>query len=101
METIDLITLRARRELSSFTRETKQPTKLELLDLDTLRQFNSIEIDEEHVTIKYNEKIERKYNANEITHREWVVQIQRRPRIRRRDPQRHRAGAQAPARPAG
>ena len=32
----------------------------------------NIEIDEEHITIKYNEKIERYYNANTITHREWV-----------------------------
>ena len=73
METIDLITLRAKRELSAFTRETKQPTKIELMDLDTLRQFNSIEIDEEHITITFNEKTVRKYNANEVTHKEWCL----------------------------
>jgi Fe-S-cluster containining protein len=71
METIDLITMRARRELTAFNRETAQPTKLELLDLDPLKQFNSIEIDEEHVTITYNEKIARKYNSNEVTYKEW------------------------------
>ena len=71
METIDLITMRARRELTAFTRETAQPTNLELLDLEQLKQFNSIEIDEEHVTITYNEKIARKYNSNEITYKEW------------------------------
>jgi Fe-S-cluster containining protein len=71
METIDLITLRARRELSAFTRETRQPTKIELIDLEQLRQFNSIEIDEEHVTINYNETIKRSYNTNEITYKEW------------------------------
>jgi Fe-S-cluster containining protein len=70
-ETIDLITLRAKRELAAFTRETGQPTKLELLDLEPLRQFNSIEIDEEHVTITYNENITRRYNTNEVTYREW------------------------------
>ncbi|MBV8720691.1 MAG: hypothetical protein JO277_00995, partial [Candidatus Eremiobacteraeota bacterium] len=56
METIDLITLRAKRELAAFTRETRQSTKVELLDLEPLRQFNSIEIDEEHITIRFNEK---------------------------------------------
>lgn len=71
METIDLITMRARRELTAFKRETGQPTKLELLDLDPLRQFNSIEIDEEHVTITYNEKIARSYNVSEVTYKEW------------------------------
>jgi Fe-S-cluster containining protein len=71
METIDLITLRARRELSAVTRETGQPTKLELLDLEPMRQVASIEIDEEHITITYNERIKRSYNANEVTYREW------------------------------
>jgi Fe-S-cluster containining protein len=71
METIDLITLRARRELAAFTRESHQPTKPELLDLEPLRQYTSIEIDEEHITITYNEKTVRSYNTNEITHKEW------------------------------
>jgi len=72
METIDLITLRARRELAAFTRETKQPTKIELMDLETLRQFNSMEIDEENITITFNETTTRRYNMNEVTHKEWV-----------------------------
>ncbi|MBV8602183.1 MAG: YkgJ family cysteine cluster protein [Candidatus Eremiobacteraeota bacterium] len=71
METIDLITLRARRELGAFTRETAQPTKLDLLDLEPLRQINNIEIDEEHITITYNEKISRSYNTNAVTYKEW------------------------------
>jgi len=71
METIDLITLRAKKELAAFTRETKQPTKLELLDLDPLRQFNDIEIDEEHITITYNERTVRSYNVIEVTHKQW------------------------------
>lgn len=71
METIDLITMRAKRELIAFNRETAQPTKLELLDLEPLKQFNSIEIDEEHVTITFNENIARKYNTNEVTYKEW------------------------------
>jgi Fe-S-cluster containining protein len=71
-ETIDLI---ARHELSNlrrFTRETGQPTTLDRLDLEPMTHVQNIEIDEEHITIKYNERIERRYNANEITHREWV-----------------------------
>lgn len=71
METIDLITLRAQRELKAFSRETGQPTKVEQLDLEPLNHFESIEIDEEHVTITYNERTVRRYNTNEITHREW------------------------------
>ena len=71
METIDLITLRAQRQLDAFTRETKQPTRLELLDLEPLRQLSSMEVDEEHITITYNEKIKRSYNANEVTYKEW------------------------------
>jgi Fe-S-cluster containining protein len=37
-----------------------------------MKNVQNIEIDEEHVTIKYNQRIERRYNANEITHKEWV-----------------------------
>ena len=37
-----------------------------------MTNVQNIEIDEEHITIKYNEKIDRRYNANAITHREWV-----------------------------
>jgi Putative zinc- or iron-chelating domain len=66
METIDLTALR------NFTRRTGQPTHPELLDARALEHVNKIEIDEEHVTIEFDEKTTRYYNANEITHREWV-----------------------------
>lgn len=65
METIDLIGLR------DITRRTGQPTHPELLDARPMEQVKEIEITEEHITIKYNEKTTRYYNANEITHREW------------------------------
>jgi Fe-S-cluster containining protein len=71
-ETIDLIAHRELRNLRRFTRETGQPTSIDQLDLTPMTSVQNIEIDEEHITIKYNEKIERRYNANEITHREWV-----------------------------
>jgi len=71
-ETIDLIAHRELRNLRKFTRETGQPTTMELLDLEPMTAVQNIEIDEEHVTIKYNEKIERKYNANAMSYREWV-----------------------------
>ena len=66
METIDLINLR------SFARRTGQPTHPELLDARPLEHVNKIEIDEEHITIEFDEKTTRYYNANEITKREWV-----------------------------
>ena len=66
METIDLIKLR------NFTRRTGQPTHPELLDTRPLEHVNKIEIDEEHVTIEFDEKTERYYNVNEIRRREWV-----------------------------
>ena len=71
-ETIDLIAHRELRNLKKFTRDTGQPTSINQLDLETMNMVQNIEIDEEHITIKYNEKIERYYNANTITHREWV-----------------------------
>src|SRR6201996_3231991 len=71
-ETIDLIAHRELRNLRRFTRDTGQPTTLEKLDLEPMRMVQKIEIDEEHITIEYNEKIERHYNANTHTHREWV-----------------------------
>lgn len=71
-ETIDLIAHRELRNLRKYTRETGQPTSLEMLDLTPMSQVLNIEIDEEHVTIKYNEHIERKYNANTHSHKEWV-----------------------------
>lgn len=66
MQTIDLIKLR------DFTRETGQPTHPELLDTTPMSHVNDIEIDEEHITITYNERITRAYNANEVVHREWT-----------------------------
>lgn len=66
METIDLINLR------NYARRTGQATHPELLDARRLEHVNKIEIDEEHVTIQFDEKTTRYYNANEITHREWV-----------------------------
>jgi Fe-S-cluster containining protein len=70
-ETIDLISHKAVRELKSFTRRTGQPTSLELLDIEPMAHVNEIEITEEHVTIKYNEKIDHRYNANAISYKEW------------------------------
>lgn len=71
-ETIDLIAHRELQNLRRFTRQTGQPTSLELLDTAPMVNVQNIEIDEEHVTIKYNEHVERKYNANAYTYREWV-----------------------------
>jgi Fe-S-cluster containining protein len=71
-ETIDLIAHRELRNLRRFTRESGQPTQLSSLDLGEMTYVQSIEIDEEHVTVKYNSKTVRKYNANEVSHKEWV-----------------------------
>jgi Fe-S-cluster containining protein len=70
-EPIDLITHAALRELQSFTRRTGQPTTLELLDLEPMQHVQRIEIDEEHITITYNQKIARSYNTNTYSHKEW------------------------------
>jgi Fe-S-cluster containining protein len=66
METIDLISLR------DYGRRTGQPTHPELLDARPLEHVNKIEIDEEHITIEFDETTTRYYNASEIAHREWV-----------------------------
>jgi hypothetical protein len=71
-ETIDLIAHRGLQTLRRFTRETGQPTTPDLLDIEPMHHVNNIEIDEEHITIKYNEHVDRHYNANTHTHREWV-----------------------------
>ena len=71
-ETIDLISHAAARELAAFTKRTSQPTAIDLMDLEPMQHVTQIEIDEEHVTITYNEKITHRYNAKEITHREWT-----------------------------
>ena len=73
METIDLIALR------SFTRRTGQPTHPELLDVRPIEHVNKIEIDEEHITIEFDEKTDRYYNANEVTKREWVYKYNEDP----------------------
>ncbi len=72
METIDLIAHRELRNLRAFTKETGQPTKLGELDLTPMTNVQSMEIDEEHITVHYNTVTERKYNVNEIVHKEWV-----------------------------
>jgi Fe-S-cluster containining protein len=70
-EPIDLISHAALRELRSFTRRTSQPTELAQLDLAPMEHVQEIDIDEEHITITYNEQTLHRYNANEITHKEW------------------------------
>ncbi len=69
METIDLINLR------NFSRRTEQPTHPELLDDRPMEHVNKIEIDEEHITVEYDEKTTRYYNVNEIVRREWVYKF--------------------------
>jgi Fe-S-cluster containining protein len=71
-KTIDLITQAATRELRSFTRATGQPTDITLLDTSPMEHVQSIEIDEEHITIIYNERKTHHYNIDEITHKEWT-----------------------------
>ena len=66
VETIDLTALR------NYSRRTGQTTHPELLDVRPMEHVTKIEIDEEHVTIEYNEKTTRYYNVNEITKSEWV-----------------------------
>lgn len=70
-EPIDLIAHSALRELRAFTDRTKQPTQIGLMDLEPMEHVTEIEIDEEHITITYNEKITHRYNANEVNHRQW------------------------------
>jgi Fe-S-cluster containining protein len=71
-DTLDLISHTALRELRSFTRRTGQPAKLDGLDLVPMENVQEIEIDEEHITIVYNQKTTHRYNANEITQKEWT-----------------------------
>lgn len=66
METIDLTALR------SFTRETGQPTHPEFLDATPMERVKEIEIDEEHITVTFNQDITHYYNTNAIVQREWV-----------------------------
>ena len=60
METIDLTRLRA------YTKETGQPTHPEMLDTRPMEHVTKIEIDEEHITVEFDERTTRYYNANEI-----------------------------------
>jgi Fe-S-cluster containining protein len=78
-ETIDLISHTALRELKAFTKKTGQPTKLELMDLAPMEHVTNIEIDEEHVTITYNEQIIHRYNAKEITNKQWTYKFNEDP----------------------
>ena len=73
METIDLTALK------KYTRETGQATHPELLDARPLEHVNKIEIDEEHITIEFDEHVERYYNTNEIRKREWVYKYNDNP----------------------
>ena len=59
------------RELTAFTSRTRQPTRLELLDVAPMEHVQEIEITEEHITVTYNQHITHRYNANEISHKEW------------------------------
>lgn len=65
METIDLTALR------NYAQETGQPTHPELLDTQSITRVKKIEIDEEHITVTYNQTTTRYYNANEVVQREW------------------------------
>jgi Fe-S-cluster containining protein len=65
MDTIDLINLR------NYSRDTGQPVHPELLDTQPMQRVKKIEIDEEHITITYNQNITHYYNSNEIVQREW------------------------------
>ena len=71
-ETIDLIAHTALRDLRAFTRRTKQPTDIALLDVEPMEQVQSMEIDEEHITIVYNQRKTHHYNADTISHKEWT-----------------------------
>ncbi|HVN69716.1 MAG TPA: YkgJ family cysteine cluster protein [Candidatus Binatia bacterium] len=66
MQTIDLIKLRR------FSSRTGQPTHPELLDARPLEHVNKIEIDEENISIEFDERTTRYYNTTETTRREWV-----------------------------
>lgn len=75
METIDLTALR------KYSRETEQPTHPELLDTVPIERVKEIEIDEEHITITYNQTITRYYNINEVVQREWVYKYNDDPEL--------------------
>ena len=66
MHTIDLINLR------KYSSRTGQPTHPELLDARPLEHVNRIEIDEENITIEFDETTTRYYNTTETNRREWT-----------------------------
>ncbi len=70
-ETIDLTALHDTRSLRAFTKATGQPTRLDLLDATPMAHVANIEITEEHITVTYDQTTTHRYNANEVTHREW------------------------------
>lgn len=71
-QTIDLIARRDLGVLERFTRETGQPTNQELLDTEPMEHVTSIDIDEEHITITYNEQTTYRYNTTETRRKEWT-----------------------------
>jgi Fe-S-cluster containining protein len=71
-ETIDLIARHDLLTLERFTNETGQPTTPALFDTEPMEHVTSIDIDEEHITITYNERQKYNYNTTEITHKEWT-----------------------------
>ena len=70
-EPIDLIAHAAIAELRRYSRRTGQPTSIELMDVDPLQHVHNIDITEEHVTIQYSHDTKHRYNANEISYKEW------------------------------
>jgi len=67
METIDLTTLR-----NLLAVPGKRRTRICSTPAHSSTSTRS-KLDEEHITVEYDEKITRFYNANEITHREWIL----------------------------
>jgi Fe-S-cluster containining protein len=73
MTTIDLTALRA------FTLDTGQPTHPEMLDTVPMEHVQDIEIDQEHITITYNQTINHYYNTSENIEREWIYKYNEDP----------------------
>ena len=73
MTTIDLTALR------KFTLATGQPTHPEMLDTVPMEHVQDIEIDQEHITITYNQTINHYYNTSENIEREWIYKYNEDP----------------------
>ncbi len=73
MTTIDLTALR------KFTLDTGQPTHPEMLDTVPMEHVQDIEIDQEHITITYNQTINHYYNTSENVEREWIYKYNEDP----------------------